>query len=275
MTVPTIACLGPRGSHSEAAARRLFPDSRLVLYPNISGAIEAATAGQEGLCVVPIENALEGSINITLDSISGGGGMLIVRELVWPIRHHLAALDMNVPPRVILSHPQALAQCRDNLKLNYPGVQTKETGSTSEAAVLAAQDKESAALCSGEAAHLYGLTLLREDMQDTSINCTRFVALCPGVFKQAEENAVKTSIACELDGSRAGTLCELLKSFADRQINLVRIESRPTRRVLGRYIFFLDLEGSIASPIVQAALDEVRDNTLRLEILGSYPVLTV
>ncbi|MDR3349651.1 MAG: prephenate dehydratase [Acidaminococcales bacterium] len=268
-----VACLGPKGSHSEAAARYLFPKENIRLYHAIAGAIDAVCAKEAELCVVPIENSLEGSINITLDRLSGESGFCIARELVWRIRHHLAARSGSASVGVIMSHPQALAQCRENLRKFYPGVPLRETGSTSEAAALAAGDDRVAAISSAEAAQIYNLSIRREDMQDNAVNYTRFVVLRPTPFAAPEENAVKTSIACELDGSKSGVLCGLLQSFAARKINLVRIESRPARTALGRYIFFLDLEGGAFSPGVEEALNEVKGNTLWFKILGSYPVL--
>ena len=185
------------------------------------------------------------------------------------------ARDDGAAVGVIMSHPQALAQCRETLRKFYPGVALKETGSTSEAAALAAGDDRIAAISSAEAAQIYNLSIRRADMQDNVVNYTRFVVLRPAPFAAPEKNAVKTSIACELDGSKSGVLCELLKSFAVRKINLVRIESRPARTALGRYIFFLDLEGGAKLPAVEEALNEVKENTLWLKILGSYPVMTL
>jgi prephenate dehydratase len=271
----TVACLGPEGSHSEAAARHLFPQEDIRLCQAIAGAVDAVCAKEADFCVVPIENSLEGSINITLDSLSGESDFCIVRELVWRIRHHLVAQEGESAIGAIMSHPQALAQCRETLRKFYPGVPLKETGSTSEAAAIAAGDGRVAAISSAEAAKIYRLSIKREDMQDNAVNYTRFVVLRPARFAAPEKDAAKTSIACELDGSKSGVLCELLKSFAKRHINLVRIESRPARTALGRYIFFLDLEGSAKSPAVKEALDEVKANTLWFKILGSYPVLTI
>jgi prephenate dehydratase len=270
-----IACLGPRGSHSEAAARRLFAKEDILLYPTISAAIESLRACEADVCVAPIENSIEGSINITMDKLALEGDFCIVRELVWPIRHHLASQDEKTPLTTVMSHPQALAQCRETLKKLLPAAVPAETGSTSEAAERAAADKSAGAVSSIEAARIYGLRVRAYDIQDTAVNCTRFVVLRPAAFTGAQENAGKTSLACELEGDKPGVLYELLKSFALRGINLVRIESRPARTALGRYIFFLDLEGSVDDKAISDALTEVRENTLWLKILGSYPVLKV
>jgi prephenate dehydratase len=269
-----IACLGPQGSHSEAAARHLFPQGGLLLHSTILSAIEAVCAGQAEFCVVPIENSLEGSINITMDNLSAGGDFCILRELVWPVRHQLLSLDRTSPLQVIMSHPQALAQCRENLKKLYPLVPLREVSSTSEAAALAAGEEGAAAVSSQEAAAIYNLVVRDRDIQDKSINCPRFVVLRREGFQGAEAGAAKTSLACELDGGKSGVLCELLQSFALRDVNLVRIESRPARTALGRYIFFLDLDGSVEEASVKEALAEIQGKTLWLKILGSYPVLT-
>ncbi len=269
----TISCLGPCGTHSEAAARRLFPGENILLHSTISAALDAIDAGSAAFCVIPIENSIEGSINITLDTLSSNRDFCIVKELVWPIRHHLMAKEPSGPLNIIMSHPQALAQCRENIKKIYPQAKLQETVSTAEAARLAADTPGSAAIGAGEAAELYGLHILQKDLQDFSVNCTRFVSIAARPFLTAEESAEKTSIVCELPGEQPGTLYRMLKEFAKREINLVRIESRPARTALGRYIFFFDLEGSAASDSVGEALAAIKPQTLWLKILGSYPVL--
>ena len=272
---PIIACLGPQGTHSEAAAKYLFPDNVIKLYPTILATLTAIAEQEADLCVVPIENSIEGSVNITLDNLAGEKNFCIIKELVWPIRHHLMSLDNTTPIDTILSHPQALAQCRETIHKLYPQAKLQETTSTSEAAKLATENPTMAAISPYNAAELYNLVIRQEDMQDSSINCTRFITVLPKPFAQSEENAAKISIVCELDGEKPGTLYELLKEFALQKINLVRIESRPARTVLGRYIFFLDLEGSIANPLICEVVKKVSKQTLWLKILGSYPVVNL
>ncbi len=268
-----IASLGPRGTHSEAAARRLFPDAEHILCPTILAALNAIDTGEAAFCVVPIENSIEGSINITLDTLSGGRDFCIVKELVWPIRHHLMAKGAGECISVILSHPQALAQCREKIKKLYPHAKIEETASTAEAARLASERPGCAAIGTEDAARLYGLSIYKNDLQDFSVNCTRFVVIAAKPFTGAEEGAAKTSLVCELPGEKAGTLYQLLQEFALRDINLVRIESRPARTALGRYIFFFDLEGASDASKVKEALEAIQPQALWLKVLGSYPVL--
>lgn len=270
-----IACLGPQGTHSEAATRQLFPTQQLLLCPTIAKSLNALEKNEVDFCVVPIENSIEGSINITLDNLSTNNNFSIVHELVWPIRNHLLALDDSSPIEKILSHPQALAQCRETLKKLYPQAQLQETSSTAEGAAQSAKNKNLAAIGTLEAAKLNGLLVRNHDVQDSAINCTRFVVIKPELFSVAEENAAKTSLVCELDGDKSGILYELLKCFALRKVNLVRIESRPARTALGRYIFFLDFEGSTNDQYIKEALEEVKKHIVWLRILGSYPVLKI
>lgn len=267
-----IACLGPQGTHSEAAARYLFPNEQLNLCPTILAAINTIADQTSQLCVVPIENSIEGSINITLDKLASDDAFCIIEELVWPVRNHLMSANTTSQIEVVLSHPQALAQCRETLRKLYPQARIQETSSTSEAASIAARQPTAAAVAALAAAKVYSLAVRHKDIQDSAINCTRFVVIAPHSFQQAEKKAVKTSIVCELDGENPGTLYELLKEFALNKINLVRIESRPARTALGRYIFFLDFEGSTDSLTIKQAIQKVSTQTLWLRILGSYPV---
>lgn len=271
----SIACLGPAGTHSEAAAKKLFPNNKLSLYPTISTAISALENKEVSFCVAPIENSIEGSINITLDNLSTNNNFSIVRELVWPIRNHLLSLDNTTEIKKIFSHPQALAQCRETLKKLYPNASLQEASSTAEGAALATENKAFAAIGTLDAAKINSLLVRNHDIQDSAINCTRFVVIKAEAFKKAEKDAVKTSLVCELDGEKPGILYELLKEFALRKVNLVRIESRPARTALGRYIFFLDFEKSTDDKDVRDSLKEVEKHILWMKIIGSYPVLTV
>ncbi len=268
-----ISCLGPSGTHSQAACNFLFKGANIELYPTINEAINALYQQKVDICFVPIENSLEGSINITLDSLSNSD-FCIVSELIWSIRHHLLVKNTSSNIKTITSHPQALAQCQTNIKIFYPQALIKESQSTSQAAMLASKNEDIAALSSLEAAKIYNLSIAKYDMQDSNINSTRFVVIKPTAFVRTEKNAAKTSIVCELDGEKSGTLCELLKEFAKRNINLVRIESRPAKTMLGRYIFFLDLQGSFSDKNVKEALQAIKHQCLWVKILGSYPVFT-
>lgn len=270
-----IACLGPQGTHSEAATKHLYPNNTIKLYPTILSTLNAIANKEADLCVVPIENSIEGSVNITLDNLAGDKNYSITSELVWPICNHLMSIDEKTPIIEILSHPQALAQCRNNINKLYPNAKIRETSSTSEAANLASKNSQIAAISPYNAAKLYNLVIRNENIQDSSINCTRFITVLPKPFEHSEKNAEKISIVCELDGEKPGTLYELLKEFALQKINLVRIESRPARTVLGRYIFFLDLEGSIENPLISSVVEKVSKQTLWLKILGSYPVINL
>ena len=273
-TIRRIAYLGPTGTYSEEAA--LFfsqkGDSQLLPHTGIEGVIRSVAEGEADYGVVPLENSIEGSVNITLDKLAHDVDLFIIREIVLPIRHSLFVKDIGLPIVTIASHPQALAQCRCYLAAHYPAAVLRAVESTAAAAQMAANGLVSAAIASSRAGQLCGLTLLHEEIQDSHTNQTRFVVLS----QQPESvGATKTSIVCRIRGDKPGSLCDILIEFADRKVNLTRIESRPTRTSLGEYIFFIDLEGATDQPNVAAALQGVAEKSLWLKNLGMYQVETV
>lgn len=270
----TVGFLGPKGTYSQEAAINLFgPAANLQAYASIDAAIRAVASGEIGECVAPIENSLEGSVNVTLDTLAHEVELFITREIVMPVRHNLLARGHDRKVRLILSHPQALAQCRRTLSRLYPGAEVRAVESTAEAARRTAAEEEGVAAVGGRsAAEIYGLDIIAADIQDTVHNCTRFITLN---LHQTIETAKhwKTSIVIQIDGSKPGALYAILAEFAGRDVNLTKIESRPARTGLGNYLFFLDFEGSAAEPQVKEALIEVEKRSVWFKSLGSYPVL--
>lgn len=273
----TIGYLGPRGTHSEEIALGLYPGkmSRGVPFASIDGAIRAVECGDINECVVPIENSLEGPVNITLDTLAHEVDLVIIKEIIWPVRHHLLVKKAGQPIKAIVSHSQALAQCRDYLNRFYCGAEIKAVESTAEAAcIVAAGAPNCAAIGSERAGAIYGLESVAANIQDSNTNCTRFIVLSRQPYAAGVEPC-KTSVICQMKGEKPGSLCDMLQEFAVREVNLTRIESRPARTALGEYIFFLDLEGCITEEKISGAISAVRLKSHRFKNLGSYPVASL
>lgn len=270
-----LGYLGPAGSFSwEAAqkyAEKLNETVQEVAFKDIDAIFAAVAAGEIEAGVVPLENSLEGSVNITLDLLAHEYDLQVIGEVVLPVHHCLLGRPGTKIEEIktIYSHPQALAQCRRTLKTLFPEVCRRETGSTAEAVRLVAAGEEgAAALASRKAAELYGLEVLREGMQDEEKNWTRFVVIGREGEPVRPEKSRTLLVLSFPD--RPGGLYEILKIFALRGINLTKIESRPARKGLGDYIFFLEMEGAPAIPAVAEALRELKERTTWLKILGTY-----
>lgn len=273
----TVGYLGPHGTHSEEIALDLYREEarRFIPFQSIDGAMRAVENGIVTECVVPIENSLEGPVNITLDTLAHEVNLVIIKEIVWSVRHHLFMKSGTPQIDVIVSHSQALAQCRNYISRCHPGVDLKAVESTAEAACIVAKASQNyAAIGSTRAGQIYGLQPVAADIQDSDKNCTRFVVLS----KQQElvqGGRCKTSVICQMKGEKPGSLCDMLQEFAVRDVNLTRIESRPAKTGLGEYIFFLDVEGSMAEDKVRSAVTAVQLKSRRFKNLGSFHVATL
>ena len=277
----TLGFLGPRCTHSEAAAlflsERMKDGAQLRPYPDIFSVIQAAADGEVDVCVVPVENSLEGAVNVTMDTLAQMDDLAIERELIWDIHNQLMAKDAAAEVRTIYSHPQPLAQCRQYLKSHFPKAKLVATESTAKAAELVANGEAgAAAICTERAGELYGLSAVATEIQDSMTNSTRFYQLrrrpVPALDESESGRAV---IVCQIDGARAGSLCGVLEEFASRGVNMTRIISRPARTGLGVYIFFFDLEieaGKSREPL-EASIEAVREKSIWLKDLGRFPVL--
>ncbi len=262
------AVLGPRGSFSEQAAKKLAMKN-LKYCQTITDALEAVKLGKEPYAVVPIENSLEGTVNETLDYLTFNKGMSIYAETVLPINHFLLGLNKSKIKKVI-SHPQALAQCRNWIRKNLRA-SLENRASTADAAreVSEKKDPSIAAIASKQAAEIYGLKVLAKNIQDNSANATRFIVISKKQHSKAKRD--KTSIVFYYRENRPGILWEVLGEFAKRKINLTKIESRPSKKVLGDYLFYIDFDGHGSEKTVKEALSAVRKRVASLKILGSYP----
>lgn len=274
----TMGVLGPAGTHSEAAAvylkRCTGEDYKLVLFADIFDCLQAVENGEVDSALVPVENSLEGAINITLDTLARSGGLTVWRELIWPVHNQLLAKRQGEIKR-IYSHAQPISQCREFLQQHYPEAELIKVASTARAAEIVAEapsDSGSAAIATARAGELLGLVPIAAEIQDSAANCTRFFQ----VGREALEFLPKDKllVICQIDGQKAGALFEVLKEFAQRGINMTRIESRPARTELGAYIFFFDLEYE-GSPQLAEALAAVEKKSIWLRNLGTFPVLQV
>mgnify|MGYP000058933915 CR=1 FL=1 len=265
-----VAFLGPEGTFTHQAVTRQFGLSALALPLGTIGAIfDAVERGRADYGVVPVENASEGSVDPTLDAFLGRQ-VRIVGEILLPVEHALLLhprLELAAVERVY-SHPQALGQCRRWLEAHLPRAQTVEAPSTAEAARLAREDAAGAAIAAELAARLYDLRVGAERIQDLGGNATRFWVLGREPVPPSGHDRT-TLIAVVRD--RPGALLELLQPIARRGLSLSRIQSRPTRRRLWEYAFFLDLEGHESDPAVAAALEDLRATLVEVQVLGSYP----
>lgn len=272
---PRVGFLGPPGTFTQEALLQVYdPESaELIYYPTIEEVAAAVSAGEIDSGMVPIENSVEGTVNATIDALGFEfEDLLIQREVIIPVRLHLLARPGTALADVteVFSMPHATAQCRKWLRDNLPNATITAANSTAEAAGRVAYQKgTSAAIGPNLAAQLFALDTLARDVTDHPEAETRFVVL--GRSGAAASGRDKTSLVCFIAEDRPGALLAILKEFSDRGINLTRVESRPTKRVLGEYCFFIDMEGHREDAAVADALEGVRDHVSKLRLLGSYP----
>jgi prephenate dehydratase len=276
-----VGYLGPEGtfSHEALMASGAGAEAELVALPTIYDTVMAVHDASVDRALVPIENSLEGSVNPTLDTLAAETSEVrIVGELVHAIRHCLIArsrLELGEIEAVV-AIPQASAQCARFIRSRLGGARVLAASSSAEAVrVVAEHDGRWAALGNRLSASIYEMAILREDVEDTPENETRFVWLARGADARRAgdgEAAWKTSIVFWGAGDDApGWLVRCLSEFAFRGVNLTMIESRPRKRGLGHYMFFADLEGRETDPPVAQAIEAVRGQTEQLRVLGSYP----
>jgi prephenate dehydratase len=271
-----VGYLGPAGTHSEEALRASAPpDVEAVPYPTIYDAVMAVQEGGAERAVVPIENALEGSVAVTLDTLTVEADRVrIAAEVVHPIHHCVVArgeVSLSTVQRVV-SHPQATAQCARFLREHLPNAEHVSAPSTADAVMTVCRGGDgSVALGSSLAAELYGCHIVATNVEDHPDNVTRFVWLAPAGEVGEPGDDAKTSIVFWGGGDQSpGWLVDVLTEFAGRGVNLTRIESRPRRTGLGHYFFYVDLEGEAGAEPVGEALEAVRRHVGELRVLGSY-----
>jgi prephenate dehydratase len=274
-----IAYLGPAGTFTEDALLSAAADAEVepITASSVYEAIMAVADGNVELALVPFENSIEGSVRSTLDTLAfDGDSVAIVGEQDHPISHSLIArteLPLDTI-EVVLSHPQANAQCAHFIRHELPGAEVRAASSTADAVrAVRASDESWAALGAASAAAIYGCVVLREGVEDEPDNLTRFVWIGPAGTRPEGTGQWRTTLVfSELGADHPGALVEALTEFSRREVNLTRIESRPLRRGLGRYMFFVDLDGADDDPRVVSAIDGLRSKAESVRILGSYPV---
>lgn len=271
-----IAFLGPEGTFTEQAllSEADFAAMDLVECASISDVLHAVSDGHADVGIVPIENAIEGSVNITLDALIFDHELRVQREIVIPIVMCLVGpqgLGIDAIHRVV-SMPVASAQCRKFIDEQLPGVDLVSVNSTALAARIVAGEADggSAAISTSLAANVNGLEILAENIEDHHGNETRFVAIARGGVP-APTGHDKSTIVVFQGTDRPGSLLSILQEFAARGINLTRIESRPTRRGLGDYCFIIDIEGHLAEELVADAFRDLKSKNADVLFLGSYP----
>jgi prephenate dehydratase len=274
-----IAYLGPAGTFTEDALREAAPadDFEPLRTATIHEAILAVEGGEAERALVPVENSIEGSVRPTLDALAfDARRVTIVGEYDYAVREHLLAREALELPAIeaVLSHPQPLAQCARFLREELAGVELRSVSSTAAAVRMVAESvRPWAAIGSRSAADLYGCAIVREGIEDEADNVTRFVWIAPEGTEPQGSGPWKTSLVfSELGEDHPGALVDALAEFSSRRINLTRIESRPLRQGLGRYMFFCDLEGALDDTVVAEAVQGLRSKAESVRILGSYPV---
>ncbi len=267
-----IGFLGPPGTFTEQAAHHFSRESSLEPFSSIYGVATAVSSGIIDFGVVPIENSLEGSVTFTLDVLISNQQIFIYQELVLGIEHCMmvkpGTQSENV--QVIHSHPQALGQCREFLEKYFPDAQLEASLSTAAAVVdMINSEYTAASIGSARCAELNEVEILARNIQDNAANMTRFVVLSSKDHKPTGDD--KTSLCFSFEDDRPGLLYKAMGEFAKRGINLAKVESRPTKRSLGSYIFLIDLHGHREDADIKESLDIISAETSMIRIFGSYP----
>lgn len=275
---PTYAFLGPAGTWTDKAVRtfvergQLQADYEPLLCENMSDVFDAVDRGQADYGVVPIENSLEGPVTTTLDAFAFTSRAEILGEVVLDIHQALILAPGATLADVttIASHAQGVGQCRRWIHQNLPERHVRLMNSTAAAAELAAKDKTVAAIANPLAAELCGGVVYEEAIEDHLSSQTRFVLIGNEPPRRSERPG-KTTLALFLQTDRSGALNMILSEFTYAQVNLTMIQSRPTKRELGDYMFFVEIEGYADEPNVRVALDCLRLKLRQVKVIGSYP----
>ena len=264
-----VAILGPEGTFTQQAAIKQFGHSiESVLRPTIEEVFNAVEAERADFGVVPVENAFEGVVNSTLDRIVESN-LSLCGEIQLKVHHCLLSTGSELDKiKRVLAHTQAIAQCRRWLDRNMPNAEVETVSSNAEAVVRAKDDKNLAAIASRTAGQIYNMNLLRSNIEDRVGNTTRFLVI--GTIKTKPTGTDKTSILLSQQ-DRPGALLRLLEPIARHNISMTKIESRPSRKAMWDYVFFIDFEGHADDPAIAALLKELEEEATLFRLLGSYP----
>jgi len=263
-----IGFLGPQGTYAEEAASKL--DGKLLAFDSIMEVMDAVNKEKVDIGVVPIENSIEGPVGVTLDLLVHDYDLKIRGEIILPVSHKfLLNPGSSVEDiELVYSHAQALSQCRKFIE--KMGAKPVAAPSTSKAAEMVKGKKNAAAIGTRRAADLYSLKIAACDIQDYRDNLTRFIVI--GKHDQNPTGNDKTSVVFSLVEDRPGGLYEVLGVFSKYNVNLTKIESRPSKKKLGNYVFFIDFQGHIDDEKVKKILNNIKNKVMYIKILGSYPI---
>jgi chorismate mutase/prephenate dehydratase len=264
-----VAYLGPQGTYSEEAARSQCGSAcEYLAAETIDEAVGMVEGGRADLAVVPIENSTEGAVNRTLDLLLASE-LKICGEVMLPVRHQLISSAQKIDDITeVHAHPQALAQCRGWLAVKLPGARQVPAPSNAAAVQIAAKDGSLAAIAGVKAAEHYGLPILCQDIQDDSANATRFVVL--GTAPAGRTDNDKTSLIWSV-ANQPGALAGALTILAAKNINMVKLESRPSKESKWEYVFYVDIDGHEQDELVAQALQELAKQLKLVKVIGSYP----
>ncbi len=263
-----LAVLGPAGTFSHEAALKYDKNAETIFVNSIWDVFEMVEQGKADSGIVPVENSIEGGVGITLDALVETDKK-IKHEIIIPIRHCLCGFGEIGEIKELHSHAQALGQCRNFLhSLNLKTFQTSSTAAAAEE-IVKLNDRKKACICSRLAAEIYGLKIIKENVQDEENNMTRFFVI-NSIDAEPTGND-KTSIVVFPQEDKPGLLYDILGVFSKRNINLTRLESWPSKKKLGEYIFFIDIEGHRKDKLINAALQELEKDITKIKVFGSYP----
>ena len=267
-----VLTLGPAGTYSHRAAGAVVDDGEVAFTESVTEIVGSVAEGEFGRGVVPVENSIEGSVTESLDAFADYE-VAVVGEIITPIRH--AILAQGGAFEVVASHAQALAQCREYLEEHYPSVEVEAVASTARGVQRAREDAQVAAIGHPANAEDDSLDVLAEDIQDRTSNATRFLVVAP--VTERTEAGSKTSFIVYPNVDYPGLLLEMLEPFAERDINLTRVESRPSGERLGDYVFHIDIAAGLYEDRTEEALAEIEAIAENgwVRRLGSYDSETV
>ncbi|WHY76329.1 prephenate dehydratase [Neobacillus sp. WH10] len=275
-----VGFLGPKATFTELAVKKVFHGYELEPYRTIPESIDAIVDKKVDLAVVPVENALEGSVNITLDYLTHVVQIPIVGEITLPIKQHLMVHPANKERwqevSMVFSHSHAIAQCHKFLHTHFKGVPIDSVSSTAAAAKMVMENPEmtAAAIANELAAKEYGLEIVQKNIHDFDYNHTSFFVLSEQNldFESISGSAhYKTTLMVTLPSDQAGALHQVLSAFAWRKLNLSKIESRPMKTGIGNYFFIIDLEMKLDEVLIPGAIAELEALGCGVKVLGSYP----
>ncbi|MFW5972139.1 MAG: prephenate dehydratase [Bacillota bacterium] len=269
--------LGPGGTFSEVAALKYFDDKdKLLSLRSFNEIFEKIQTGEIIKGVIPIENSLEGAVKLCMDLLYSSSYVVVVDEIILPVNHYLMAPEGTKVEDIeeVYSISQIIGQSNKYINQNLKNASVHYTGSSAQAAEMVKDKPGKAMIGSRRISELYNLEILDEEIQDMSNNYTRFFVIANKLDVKDEfpemDKEYKTSIICAPEINKSGVLYSMLAEFKREDINLSRIESRPSKRQLGEYIFYIDLIGHKKNRHVRVALEGVEKKSVFFKILGSY-----